>query len=77
MLQLFKTCFVVISLIAIVSCSQNSYRDVCSLNFEFRQECVEYFYNDICVPWNVSNCVIERISIGEHHCPIYDCSVSY
>ncbi len=53
-----------------------SYQDVCDISFEYREECVEFIFSDTCVPWNTTNCQIKHMTFSEHHCWIYDCSVS-
>jgi len=70
--------FLILTTIAIVNFSGKNlefYQKICSVHFEFREECFEFVYNDICVPWNTLNCEIARVSFQEHHCPVFDCSV--
>jgi hypothetical protein len=82
MFRLFKHIFVAILLFGIVILVNfpfviaSSYQDVCATKFEYRGECIEFVFNDICVPWNTTNCAIKQISFSEHHCLIYNCSVS-
>jgi|GEM_PF-5879169 len=76
MCRFFEIIFAAISLVAIGNCSQKYYQDVCSLSIEFKDVCIDYVYNDICVPWNTTNCQIRQISFGEQ-CLFYNCSVSF
>ena len=71
--SLFQKNLIVISLMR----SAIAIFSLCNVTYEYREECFEYLFDDICVPWNITkNCLVKKISLNEHQCAIYDCSVS-
>ncbi len=73
--KLKMKCFFVLTFL-ILSCSSETQKHKCRLQFKYAKTCLFYNYEKPdCYPWDTTKCRISKRSHSEAKCPFYLCTV--